>query len=59
MTHWHQFIALRGELSPEALRLARQAWEARQEVDADLVKNHCPSHRNIGELMAKEIREAD
>ena len=59
MNHWHDFIIRYPEATPQALHIARQAWEKRQELDAELVANHCPSHRNIGELMAKEIREKD
>jgi len=59
--HWREFLAEldKIELMPSAKLAARKAWERRQQIDADLVANHCPSHRLIGERMAKEIKETD
>jgi len=59
MTNWNEFITKFAEAPPMAIHLARLAWERRQELDAHLVANHCPSHHNIGNLMAKEISETD
>lgn len=61
--HWREFEQKMNDLyfsvTDMEMHIARQAWEARQKIDAELVANHCPSHKLIGERMAKEIMESD
>jgi len=59
MTHLEVFLARYNIENSLTKGLVEAAWKVRQQLDAELVANHCPSHRNIGELMAKEITETD
>lgn len=61
--HWREFEQFVREnwmnVTDREIMFARQAWNERKEIDAELVANHCPSHKLIGERMAKEILESD